>query len=93
MASEPIGPIPDGWHEFGRELALLARRYGLDRLSATIKPGTGWHPNGVTISRPAEHWPAEIQYEWHSGRHGDGERKIMLASTVRVVMEVRRGQE
>lgn len=85
MSDKAKTPIPEGYRELGRELAILARRYGLDRLTATVTPGQGWHPDGVTTSRPAEHWPADIQYEWHTGRHGDEEGRIMLASTVRAI--------
>ena len=65
--------IPNDLQSFGLELAALAKKYGLNRISGEFWPGY------------AHAWRPAVRFSWLQGRHGDAADQIMLTSEHTVI--------
>lgn len=65
--------IPAEYVEFGKEVAKLAAKLNLSRMSLKITPGF-YGPK----------WDSDINMHWDSGRHGDSAHKMHISSEVTV---------
>lgn len=65
--------IPNDLQSFGLELAALAKKYGLNRISGEFWPGYD------------HQWKPAVRFDWLQGRHGAAADQITLTSEHRVI--------
>jgi hypothetical protein len=68
--------LPDEYVEFCKQVAKLAAKLKLDRMSMTIRPGYD------------STWQSDINMNWNTGRHGDEEEAVRISSQVEIFTKV-----
>ena len=68
--------IPDEYVEFCKQVAILAAKLRLYRMSMSIQPGYD------------STWQSNINMNWDSGRHGDDAQNVRISSQVDVRAKV-----
>jgi hypothetical protein len=68
--------IPDEYVEFCKEVAKMAAKLQLYRMSMSIQPGYD------------STWRSNITMSWASGRHGDEAEQVRISSQVDVFTKV-----
>ena len=68
--------IPEKHIQFCREVAALAEANGVEKFSLRFTPGFD------------DEWRDDISVNWSYGRHGDDARKVVVCSTVSVMVKL-----
>ncbi len=68
--------IPAEYIEFCKQVAVLAAKLQLDKMSMSIRPGYD------------SEWRSPINMNWESGRHGDAAEAVRISSQVDVFTKV-----
>lgn len=68
--------IPERHQSFCKEVAAVARKYGLNQFDGSFKPGF------------QDGWRGDIAFHWVQGRHGEDAGRISICSQFHVLTKI-----